>query len=304
VTDKPRRPRHEGQSPEVDIDPSVARPARVHSYLVGGDGHFAADREAVDRMAEVLPEGVDTARRSVDTMAAFQARAVRYLVGEGVTQFLKLGTAVPAGEDIHEIASDAAGGSGDSGGSGGSGDDIRVVYVGSDPVVLAHAHALRRASPEGKTAYVHGTLRDPEDILRQASATLDMALPVAMLLPATLNFVPDESDAYGIVARLVSAVSSGSYLVIAHVTYDPARERTSEAAERFSKLLGEPYVVRSAAEIARFFHGLDIVGPGVGAVERWQPPGTTPAEAAAAAGSATAASRKPVPLYGAVARKP
>jgi hypothetical protein len=294
VTDKPRRPRNEGQSPEVDIDPSVARPARVYSYLVGGDGHFAADREAVDRVAEVLPEGVDTARRSVDTMAAFQARAVRYLVGEGVTQFLKLGTAVPAGEDIHEIASDAA----------PDPDAIRVVYVGSDPVVLAHAHALRRASPEGRTAYVHGTLRDPESILRQASATLDMARPVAMLLPATLNFVPDESDAYGIVARLVSAVSSGSYLVIAHVTYDPARERTSEAAERFSKLLGEPYVVRSAAEIARFFHGLDIVGPGVGAVERWQPPGTTPAEAAAETGSAAAGSGKPAPLYGAVARKP
>ena len=288
MTDKPRRFGHEGQPPDVEIDTSVARPARVHSYLAGGDGHFAADREAVERVAEVLPEGVETARKSVDAMSAFLGRVVRYLAGEaGVTQFLKLGTAVAQGEDIHEIAQDAA----------PAPVIPRVVYVGSDPVVLAHAHALRRGSPEGTVAYVHGTLRDPEAIVRQAAETLDFAQPVAMLLPATLNFVPDEHDPYGIMAHLVAAMASGSYLAIAHATHDPARERRSEAAERFSKMLGEPYVLRSAAEIARFFDGLDFVGPPVGAIDRWYPPGSASSAPPVEPG-------RPIPICGAVARKP
>ena len=28
-----------------EIDPSAARPARLHNYLLGGDGNFTADRE-------------------------------------------------------------------------------------------------------------------------------------------------------------------------------------------------------------------------------------------------------------------
>jgi hypothetical protein len=205
----------------------------------------------------------------------------------GVTQFLKLGTAVAQGEDIHEIALDAAPAT----------TVPRVVYVGSDPVVLAHAHRLRRGSPEGTVAYVHGTLRDPDSIVRQASETLDLSLPLAILLPATLNFVPDESDPYGIVARLVAAIAPGSYLAIAHATHDPARERRAEAAERFSKMLGEPYVLRSAAEIGRFFDGLDLVGPGVGGLDRWYPPGS-------AASAPPVEPGRPVPLCGAVGRKP
>ncbi len=291
MTDKPRRSRR-GQPPEVDIDTTVARPARVHSYLAGGDGHFAADREAVDRVAEVLPEGVETARRSVSTMAAFQAGVVRYLVASvGVTQILKLGTAVPAGEDLHEVALAAAP-------DEATARAVRVVYVGSDPVVLAHAHALRRGSRKGTTAYVHGTLGDPEAILREASATLDLARPVAMVLPSTLNFVPDERDPYGIVARLVAAVAPGSYLAIAHITHDPTRgERATEAAERFSKMLAEPFVVRGADEIAQFFDGLSLLEPGLVTIDRWHPPGSAPPPS-------PRPSARPVPIYGALARKP
>ena len=118
-----------------------------------------------------------------------------------------------------------------------------------------------------------------------------------MLLPATLNFVPDENDPYGIVRRLVGATASGSYLAIAHATHDPARERRTEAAERFSKMLGEPYVLRSAAEIGRFFDGLDFVGPAVGGIDRWYPPGSARSVPPPDPG-------RPVPIYGAVGRKP
>lgn len=268
--------------PEIEIDITTAHPARVHNYLAGGAANFAVDREAVEKAVDMLPGELETARRAVEAMAGFQARVVRHLVVDvGVTQFLKLGTAVPAGEDIHEIAQSAAPGT-------------RVVYVGDDPTVLAHAHSMRSSRPEGITAYVHGSLLDVDPIVEQASTTLDLARPVALLSPATMNFVADEDDPHGIVARFVDAVAPGSYLALAHSSPDVGSERMREAAEKFARLLGDPYVVRTRDQIARFFAGLDMVDPGLVPIEQWRP----------APGEELDPTRRPVPLYGALARKP
>jgi hypothetical protein len=287
-------------APPIEIDADVAHPARVHNYLAGGNAHFAADREAVEKLSELLPDGLDNARVAVQSMTRFQHRAVRFLTGEaGITQFLKVGTAIPAAEDVHEVAQAATPGA-------------KVVYVGSDPLILAHAHALRRGGGDGRTAYIHGSLTEPEELTRRASgalhsmlvdpeglaqrasALLDLSEPVAVLLPATLNFVPDQNDPYGLVARLLRTVPSGSYLVLAHTSHDITARGMVEAAERFSKLLGEPYVTRSRDEIARFFDGLDVVEPGVVQIDRWRPDDE---------GAPALPSGRPVPLYGAVARK-
>ena len=282
MTDQERPIGGDRQPPVIGIDITAAHPARVHNFLAGGDANFAVDREAVEKTVGMLPGELETARRAVQTMAGFSARVVRHLVTDvGVTQFLKLGTAVPAGEDVHEIAQSAAPGT-------------RIVYVGDDPTVLAHAHDLRRSCPEGTTAYVHGSLLDIGPIIEQAATTLDLDRPVAVLSPATMNFVADEDDPHGIVARIVAALAPGSYLALAHSSPDVGSERMREAAERFASLLGDPYVVRSREEIARFFAGLDLVEPGLVPIEQWRPaPGAEPDP-----------TRRPVPLYGALARKP
>jgi hypothetical protein len=278
----------------MEIDIHAAHPARVHNYLAGGDAHFAADRAAIEGAVGMLPGGLAAARRAVEAMAGFMARAVEHLVVDaGIRQFVKLGAAVPASRDIHEIAQANAPGT-------------RVVYVGSDPTVLAHAHSLRRSRPEGVTAYVHGDVRDVDAIVDEVATTLDLSRPVAYLLPATLNFVPDEDDPAGLLAGLLGRVVSGSYLVLAHTSPSVASARMAEAAERFGRLVAEPYVLRSRDEIARFFDGLELVDPGMVAVEEWRPPpppateGCEDGEGSGAGG----ARRRPVPIYGAVARKP
>src|SRR5579859_1821901 len=43
------------EPPEIDV--SVAHPARMYDYYLGGQAHFAADREAAERVLAVLPEG-------------------------------------------------------------------------------------------------------------------------------------------------------------------------------------------------------------------------------------------------------
>lgn len=270
------------QPPPTGIDFETAHPARIHNYLAGGDANFAVDREAVEKTVGVLPGEIETARRAVQTMAAFIARAVRHLAADlGVTQFVKLGTAVPAGPDVHEIAQAAAPGT-------------RVVYLGDDPTVLAHAHSLRRSTPDGVTAYVHGTLLEVEAVLDRASSTLDLDRPVAFLSPATLNFVADRHDPAGIVRRLMAAVVPGSYLALAHTSPDVGSERMREAADRFAKLLGDTYVVRTRDEIAHFFDGLELVEPGLVPIEQWRPPPDAEPDP----------TRRPVPIYGALGHKP
>jgi hypothetical protein len=286
VTDRQGPDGGKRQPPEIDIDLVTAQPARIYNYLAGGDANFAVDREAVDQAATILPGGFETVRRSVAAITGFQARAVRFLVVEaGITQFLKLGTAVPEGQDVHELAQALAAGT-------------RVVYVGNDPTVLAHAHALRQSRPEGVTGYVHGTVLDVDAIVEQAAETLDLRRPLAILMPATLNFVTDEHDAYGTMARFVGAVASGSYLALTHSSPDLRSDRMQDAADKFAKLLRGTYVVRTYDEIARFFDGLDLVDPGLVQIDRWRP------SADEAPGAETGTDQPANPIYAGVARKP
>jgi hypothetical protein len=81
---------------------------------------------------------------------------------------------------------------------------------------------------------LHGDLREPDRILRDAAATIDFSRPVAIMLMAILQmailqmailqYIPDAGDPCGIVSRLLAAVPSGSYLVISH----PARDVGAE----------------------------------------------------------------------------
>ena len=80
------------------IDTSVAHPARVYDYWLGGKDNFSADREAAERVLAATP-GL---RFRVRANRAFLARAVRYLAGEaGIRQFLDIGTVIPSANNTH-----------------------------------------------------------------------------------------------------------------------------------------------------------------------------------------------------------
>ena len=135
---------------------------------------------------------------------AFLGRAVRYLAADaGMRQFLDIGTGIPTAGNTHEVAQALA-------------PESRVVYVDYDPVVLAHARALLTSHEAGATEYIDADLRDTHAILAQARQLLDFTRPVAVTLLAILNAIPDADDPHAIVARIMDAVPSGSYLAISH----------------------------------------------------------------------------------------
>ena len=168
------------------------------------------------------------------------------------------------------------------------------MYVGDDPVVLAHAHEMRATTYDGATEYVHATIRDTDLILERSAPPLDLELPVAVLLLGTLNFVPDEAKPGGLVAGLLDALAPGSCVAIAHASYDLEAKGMREASAKLSESLGQPWVVRTHGEIDRFFDGLDMVEPGLVPIDEWRPSGRRPLPR----------SSRPVPIFGGLGRKP
>ncbi len=266
---------------------------RISNYLAGGGAHFAADREAIEKASEVLPEGVEVARLALRILTAFQARVVRHLVVEaGVTQLLKVGAVAPAGDDVHEVAQALA-------------PATRVVHVGNDPTVLAYAHTFRGAGPDGVTAYVHGSVLQVDDVLDQVAETLDLDRPIGLLLPMTLPFVADAHDPWAVVGQFVDALASGSYLAITHSSSQGRSGCLQESVDRFGKLVDGAFTLRSRAEITRFFAGLDLVEPGVVQVDDWRPgPDPSPERGGEPGRTGPAGAGTPLPIDGGVARKP
>ena len=242
-----------------DIDTSVAHPARVYDYWLGGKANFAADREAAEQVLAARP-GLQF---SVRANRAFLARVVRLLAGElGIRQFLDIGTGipntgVPGIEMMHEVAQTIA-------------PESRVVYVDNDPIVLAYAHKLRTSTPEGATDYIQGDLSDPDMVLREAARTLDFGKPIAIMLLGVLHLISDEEDPYRIVAKLMNAVPSGSYLVLSHPANDLLPETQPEASKRYNQRVSTQQRLRSRDEVARFFDGLELLEPGLIQWHQWR----------------------------------
>ncbi|HEX8009174.1 MAG TPA: SAM-dependent methyltransferase [Trebonia sp.] len=235
------------------FDTTVPSPARMWNYWVGGKDHFSADREAAEKILAAMP----SLPLIAGSVRRFLIDIVRTLtVDYGIRQFLDIGTGLPTADNTHDVAQRAA-------------PESRIVYADNDPVVLAHARALLTSTPEGKTDYVQADLRDTDAILTAAARTLDFSQPVAVLLLAILHFIPDADDPYRIVKRLMDPMPAGSFLVICHAPSDIQPEQTAEMALRYNESGAAQIRPRSRAEVAQFFTGLDLIGPGVVPLAEW-----------------------------------
>ena len=266
----------DGPQDPPPFDITTAHPARVYDFLLGGKDNFAADRAAAQAIIEVSPVVFACVRANRE----FLRRAVRYLAGDaGIRQFLDIGTGLPTAENTHQVAQHIA-------------PDSRVVYVDNDPIVLAHARALLTSTGEGACAYIDADLRDTGKVLHQAAETLDFGKPVAVMVLCTMQYVPDADDPHAIIARLMNAVPSGSFLTMSDTTRDIDTQTMTTGAARYNAKLGPTtFTPRTGTEYARFFDGLSLVEPGLVPMPQWRPdPGSEPTEV--------------IPMYAAMGRKP
>ncbi|MEI7030232.1 SAM-dependent methyltransferase [Streptomyces pratensis] len=266
-----------GHHHSIEIDTSKPHPARMYDWFLGGKDHYPVDEQMARQLLALDARGRDMARVN----RAFMHRATRWLAGQGVRQFLDIGTGIPTEPNLHQIAQKAA-------------PEARVVYCDNDPIVLAHAAALLRSTPQGATEYIQADAREPEAILAAAGKVLDFDEPIALSLLALLHFIDDEDGAGELVGRLVEQLPSGSYLVLSHTTGDFNPEGAAQARALY-KQRGMTLRPRSRAELTAFFDGLELVEPGVSLSAEWHPELGEPVEVPG---------DEPIPGYAGVARKP
>ncbi|MFB4302995.1 SAM-dependent methyltransferase [Actinomadura sp. NTSP31] len=235
------------------IDVATPHIARIYDYWLGGKDNFASDRAAAEQVMLATP----TIKPGVTANRAFLSRAVRHMVGEGVAQFLDIGTGIPTANNTHMVAQDAD-------------PKSRVVYVDNDPIVLVHARALL-SGVTAPTSFVDADLRDTGRILEEAARLLDFDRPVGLLLIAVLHCVPDDDDPRGIVRTLLDALAPGSFLAITHPGIDQLPEQMAAAEDALTKAMGFRVTFRTHEGVSAFFSGLDLLDPGVVPLQDWRP---------------------------------
>jgi hypothetical protein len=244
--------------------------ARVWDYWLGGKDNFAIDRELAQKMLAVHPPSARMARENRE----FLGRAVSYVAGCGVRQFIDVGAGLPTAVNTHNIAQGVA-------------PDARVAYVDNDPIVISHARSLLAKSP-GVIA-VPGDMRDPERILadERLMGLIDLTEPTGVILSAVLHFA-DTGSARNVAAAFAKALAPDSYLIISVGSGNPSEGENFTSAYTAARIY-----IHSQEQIESFFDGLALVPPGVVSVRGWY-------------GDRPARSLKPrtATFLGGVARKP
>ncbi|UGY94542.1 SAM-dependent methyltransferase [Streptomyces gobiensis] len=240
------------------IDLSKPSVSRIYDYYLGGSHNFEVDREAARQAIEAFP-GLP---KIMQANRAFMRRAVRYAVDQGITQFLDIGSGIPTFGNVHEVAQAAS-------------PQARVVYVDNDAVAVAHSRAVLEG--DDTTEVLAADLRSPQDILGspEVSRLLDLERPVALLLVAVLHFIKDEEDPWKAISQVREAFAPGSLLILTHASTEGG-PRTSDQGDEISKIysnVGSRLMMRSHAEVARFFEGFELIDPGLVSMPNWRPEG-------------------------------
>ena len=233
--------------------PTQPNPARVYDYFLGGKDNYGVDRVVAQRVTAEMPE----VQEGVRATRAVLGRVVRYLAGEaGIRQFLDIGAGLPTRENVHQIAQRAD-------------PAIRVVYVDNDPVVVAYARALLADNPA--TVVADGDLRDPLGIIEHpiVRGHLDWTKPIGLLLGGILPEILDHERPSEITATLIDALPAGSYVFIQHALIMDD-QKAAMLQEFMARSFGR-FQFRTLDQVRGFFHGLEIVDPGLVPVPEWRP---------------------------------
>jgi SAM-dependent methyltransferase len=242
--------------PSLPIDPDEISIARIHNAALGGFHNFETDRALWREFATRYPELI----HAVLASRLFLNRVVEWLAEQGIDQYLDFGSGIPNGGQVHQVAR-------------GARPEARVVYVDSDPTTAAHGASMLADDP--LSVYLRGDVRHPERVLADPAAArlLDLRRPVAVLMIAVLQNVPDDADIRRAMSTLRHALAPGSLFVIAHWTDEGVAN--DHRGSDLPLIVGSPlnWTVRGRAAVSALFDGLELLPPGIVPSAGWSPPG-------------------------------
>jgi S-adenosyl methyltransferase len=258
------------------IDLTRPSASRVYDFYLGGFHNFSSDREMAEQAMKDWPD----LPLIMKCNRAFLRRAVSYLVGQGVRQFLDIGSGIPTVGNVHEVAQELA-------------PDARIVYVDIDPVAVAHSQSILADNPNAKV--MAGDFRQPAQVLSDPTLTglLDLSRPVALLLIALLHFVGDADSPPDVIATYRDALAPGSYLAISHATHELHPPEVTAFHRDLYRQTATPMTMRTREQVRGLFAGFELIEPGVVLSEAWHPEPATVVE-----------DPERVPIWAGIGRKP
>jgi hypothetical protein len=230
--------------------PSIAR---VYDCALGGKDNFPADRELAEKLMAICPEVVDQVRDN----RRFLSKAVTWLAGEGISQFIDLGPGLPTQPNTHESAQAVN-------------PDARVVYVDNDPQVIVHLDAVLAAGAPELSVLSADANRSAEVMSSpEVAGHLDLSEPVAVIMGFLLHFQPAASAAV-VVRDYAARLPPGGYLVVT-----VGRGEPGGAIDKFYSTYngGGPNRLYNYTyeEFTSLFEGLPLIPPGIGPVQEYEP---------------------------------
>jgi S-adenosyl methyltransferase len=238
-------------NPQQPAGAAGPTPAGIYDYLLGGENHSLADRDAAERALAIAP----ATRSEVLENRDFLQRAVRYVASQGVTQYIDLGSGYPTAGAVHEIAGETV-------------PDPHVVYVDYDPLVAERSQEMLR-SPHTITI-VHD-LRHPWEIIDdpQLAQVIDWSRPVAVLMVAILHFVRDSDNPTEIIATFRDHMVPGSFLVLSHGCAGDAPDQAEEARRAWDRATSA-VTLRTPRQIEDMLVGFELAEPGLVSTTEWR----------------------------------
>ncbi|MEU3602675.1 SAM-dependent methyltransferase [Streptomyces sp. NPDC006798] len=241
----------------TSLDHRGARSARIHDWLAMGIENYRADREAAIALLDPLPQ----AEQHVRTGRAFLQHTVRTLATDGFDQFVDLGCGLPTWHrgNTHEAAQAIH-------------PTARVVYVDTDPMVLAHARTELEDNEHIRTADCD--LRDLAALKLATADFLDWDRRLAVLLSMVLDCLPDEDGLVNpadVVRTLADGLPPDSVIAVVQLVSDDPTVRNAVTEIMTATTGGRWGRMRDTAFIHQCTRGLEIIPPGPGDVTILKP---------------------------------
>ena len=243
-----------------EIDATRPSAARMYHYYLSGEAVFDVDKVFGERVFQAIPY--------LDVMAhhnrEFLQRATKFMVAQGIRQFLDIGSGLPTVGNTHEVA-------------GVLDPASRVVYVDNDLEAVNRAHELLTEQDAlDHTAIIEADLRLPDVILDHPDTRrlIDFDEPIGLLIVSVWPFVPDSDRPAELMSRLRDALPTGSYVAMSHASMSEAPEelvaRMAALAELYRET-SDPATMRSREQFASFYEGFELVEPGIVYAADWRP---------------------------------
>jgi hypothetical protein len=248
-----------GSQPEYgrrSLDLGKPNSARIYDCMLGGGHSTALDRKLVDRLRVTAPRWVAGASRNRE----FLGIAVRHMLGQGIRQFLDLGSGIPTVGNVHEIAQETD-------------PAVRVVYVDYEAIAYHASRSMLARNPNA--TILHADLRDPMAVLNHPETLelIDFNQPVGLLLIGVLLFIPDSDRPHDIIRTYLEHLASGSYLAVSQVTtegLEPDHAAELDRVVAAYQSADEQITLRGRSELLPWFDGTDLVEPGIARLLDWR----------------------------------